>query len=73
MFASLLLNIVIEPKNPQKDPFGAEVEVQREVENSYGRIDLYLKYENYIYAFEFKVATSKSEAEVYRKFNEAVA
>ena len=73
LFASLLLNIVIEPKNPQKDPFGAEVEVQREVENSYGRIDLYLKYENYIYAFEFKVATSKSEAEVYRKFNEAVA
>ena len=73
LFASLLLNIVIEPHKPQKDPFGAEVEVQREVENSYGRIDLYLKYENYIYAFEFKVATSKSEAEVYRKFNEAVA
>ena len=73
LFASLLLNIVIEPKNPQKDPFGAEVEVQREAQNSYGRIDLYLKYENYIYAFEFKVATSKSEAEVNRKFNEAVA
>ena len=36
-------------------------------------LNIYLKYENYIYAFEFKVATSKSEAEVYRKFNEAVA
>ena len=73
LFASLLLNIVIEPHKPQKDPFGAEVEVQREVENSYGRIDLYLKYEKYIYAFEFKVATSESEAEINRKFNEAVA
>ena len=73
LFASLLLNIVIEPHKPQKDPFGAEVEVQREVENSYGRIDLYLRYEKYIYAFEFKVASSESEAEVNRKFNEVVA
>ena len=73
LFASLLLNIVIEPHKPQKDPFGAEIEVQREVENSYGRIDLYLKCEKYIYAFEFKVATSESEAEINRKFNEALA
>ena len=73
MFASLLLNIVIEPHKPQKDPFGAEVEVQREVENFYGRIDLYLKCEKYIYAFEFKVANSESDTEVNRKFNKAVA
>ena len=73
LFASLLLNIVIEPHKPQKDPFGAEVEVQRETQNSYSRIDLYLKCEKYIYAFEFKVANSESDTEVNRKFNEAVA